>query len=260
MHTFPWMGSKRRLAGEILKRFPPHRTYVEPFAGSGAVLFAREEPARVEVLNDLDGEIANFFRVCKHHATELVLQFRYAITSRQIFEWTKDTPAEVLTDVQRAARFYYLQRLCFGARPTNRSFGTSKETKHVLPVLRLEESFGELHQRLAGVVIESLPWRTCVARYDHREALFFIDPPYLGTAGYAPDGAPRETWVREHYEELATALRGLEGKALLTINDHPTIREVFAGFESWPLEVSYTVGGTKKGAPKSKELLYRSWG
>jgi DNA adenine methylase len=254
VHTFPWMGSKRRLAGEILKRFPPHKTYVEAFAGSAAVLCAREEPARVEVLNDLDGEIANFFRVCKHHLAELCGQFRWALTSRAMFEWAKDTPSETLTDIQRAARFYYLQRLCFGGRPTGRTFGVSSQTKHAINLVRLEENFSALHIRLANVVIERLPWQKVVARYDHDAALFFLDPPYLATAGYGD-----EMWVREHYEELAAVMRGLQGKALLTINDHPEIREVFAEFESDPLRVSYTVGGTKKGAPKSNELLYRSW-
>lgn len=254
MFTFPWMGSKRRLAGEILKRFPEHKTYVEAFAGSASVLLAREEPARVEVLNDLDGDIANFFRVCKHHQVELCLQFRWALTSRQIFEWTKDTPAETLTDIQRAARFYYLQRLCFGGRPTGRTFGVSSQTKHTINLARLEEGFSELHQRLAGVVIESLPWQEVVARYDHAAALFFLDPPYWGTAGYGGDA-----WGREQYEELAAVMRGLEGKALLTINDSPEVREVFAEFKSDPLRVSYTVGGSKAGAPKSNEFLYRSW-
>lgn len=103
-------------------------------------------------------------------------------------------------------------------------------------------------------MIESLPWQQVVARYDHGEALFFLDPPYLDTAGYGG-----ERWGRAHYEELAAVMLGLEGKALLTINDHPEIREVFAGFKSDPLRVSYTVGGSKAGAPKANELLYRSW-
>jgi len=248
------MGSKRRLAAEILKQFPEHTTYVEAFAGSAAVLFARETPAKVEVLNDLDGDIVNFFRVCKHHLVELCQQFRWAITSRQIFEWAKDTPPEVLTDIQRAARFYFLQRLCFGGRPTNRSFGYGVTTRHTLDLARLEQSFSEIHERLGGVLIEQLPWEECIARYDRPTTLFFLDPPYYRTAGY--DG---ESWGIECYRELAGTLRRLEGKALLTINDDPEIHEVFSGLQCSRLRVSYTVGGMKAGAPKSSELLVRSW-
>lgn len=254
MSAFPWMGSKRRLAAEILKHFPEHLTYVEAFAGSAAVLFARETPAKVEVLNDLDGDIANFFRVCKYHLVELCQQFRWAITSRQIFEWAKDTPPEVLTDIQRAARFFYLQRLCFGGRPTKRSFGYGVTTRHTLDLARLEQSFSEIHERLGGVLIEQLPWEECIARYDRPTTLFFLDPPYYGTAGY--DESP---WGLGRYQELAGTLRTIHGKALLTINDNPEIRELFADFATARLRVSYTVGGMKAGAPRSSELLVRSW-
>lgn len=252
--AFPWMGSKRRLAADILRRFPPHTTYVEAFAGSASVLFARAEPAKVEVLNDLDGEIVNFFRVCKHHLVELCTQFRWAITSRRIFDWTKDTPPEVLTDIQRAARFYYLQRLCFGGKPHGRTFGYGVETRHVLDLARLEEAFSALHERLAPVLIEQLPWEQCLERYDRAGTLFFLDPPYFGTAGYGG-----EPWGLNRYEQLAKALAALRGRALLTINDRPEIRRVFRDFAFDSLAVSYTVGGMKKGAPKSRELLFRTF-
>jgi DNA adenine methylase len=248
------MGSKRRLADQILRRFPPHTTYVEAFAGSAAVLFARPEPAKVEVLNDVDGEITNFFRVCKHHLVELCQQFRWAITSRKMFEWTKETPPEVLTDIQRAARFFYLQRLCFGGKPNGRTFGYGVETRHTLNLARLEEHFSGLHERLAGVVIESLSWRECLARYDREGTLFYLDPPYLGTAGYGG-----ETWELEHYEAIAIAIASLKGKALVSINDLPEIRRTFRGLSFDRLSVAYTVGGMKAGAEKKGELLFRTF-
>jgi DNA adenine methylase len=252
--TFRWMGSKRRLAPLILSRFPEHTTYVEVFAGSGAVLFARAEPAKVEVLNDIDGDITNFFRVCKHHLVELCGQFRWAITSRKIFEWTKDTPPEVLTDIQRAARFYYLQRLCFGGKSTGRNFGVGVTTSNSLDLVNVEQGFSDIHARLGGVVIESLPWEQCLDRYDRPTTLFFMDPPYLGTAGYLG-----ERWKLPHYEAIAAALRAARGKALLTINDHPDIRRVFEGFAFDRLTTIYTVGGSKKDAPRAHELLFRNF-
>lgn len=250
----PWMGSKRRLAADILKRIPAHTCYVEPFAGSAAVLFAKEEPSRAEVLNDIDGELVNFFRVVKHHLVEFCSQFRFAVVSRKVFEWTQDTPPEALTDIQRAARFFYLQRLAFGGKATGRTFGVSMTGPPHLNLVRLEETISETHQRLAGVVIENLPWQECLERYDRGETFFFIDPPYFETAGYG--GRP---WERDDYEQLAAALRGLRGRALLTVNDHREMRSVFRAFPFDLLQVRYTVGGEKAGNEKRTELLFRSW-
>lgn len=146
----PWMGGKRRLAKHILPMFPSHTCYVEPFAGGAALLFMRSEPAQVEVLNDVDGELVNFYRVVKHHMLEFCSQFRWAVTSRKVFEWCNATPPEILTDIQRAARFYYLQKLAFGAKSSGRSFGTSATTRPRLNLVRLEEDVSDTHQAGLG--------------------------------------------------------------------------------------------------------------
>jgi len=249
----PWMGSKRRLADQILRRFPDHHCYVELFAGSGALLFAREEPANVEVLNDVDGEIVNFFRVLKHHLVEVCRELRFSVPSRRIFEWLKATPPETLTDIQRAARFYYLQRTCFGGRSVNRSFGYSTTNAPKLNLVRLEEDFSEIHGRLHRVLVEELPWQSCLRRYDRPTTLFFADPPYFGLTGY---GQP---WTLEHYAELATALGAIAGKALITINDCPEMRGVFEGFAFDRLQIRYMVGRAVETRRPRGELLYRSW-
>jgi len=110
----PWIGGKRRLVPEILPLFPEHVCYVELFAGAAAVFF-NKQPSRAEILNDINGDLINLYRVVSHHLEEFVRQFKWALSSRQIFEWHKMTRPETLTDIQRAARFYYLQQLSFGA-------------------------------------------------------------------------------------------------------------------------------------------------
>lgn len=105
----PWIGGKRRLAKHILPLFPDHHTYVEPFAG-GAAMFFLKRPAEVEVLNDCNNDLITLYRVLQHHLEEFYKQFKWAIVSRQMFEWLKITPSETLTDIQKAARFYYLQK------------------------------------------------------------------------------------------------------------------------------------------------------
>src|SRR6267378_2063128 len=96
-----YIGGKNRFAKQIIATFPKHTTYVEAFAG-GAQVFFHKQPSEVEVLNDLDGEIVNFFRVCQWHYEELVRYLRFCIVSRKLYEQLRATDARSLTDVQRA--------------------------------------------------------------------------------------------------------------------------------------------------------------
>src|ERR1700722_13963413 len=100
----PYIGGKRALAKQIIDIFPKHTTYVETLAGGAQVLF-RKEPSKVEVLNDLDYEVTNFFRCCQLHHEELVRYLRYTLASRRWFEIMRDSDPSILTDIQRAARF-----------------------------------------------------------------------------------------------------------------------------------------------------------
>ena len=119
----PWMGGKRRLADRLIPLFPPHECYVEVFAGGGALYFLRPQPAPCEVLNDINGDLVTLYRVVQNHLEEFVRQFKWALSSRQIFEWQKMTRPETLTDIQRAARFFYLQQHAFGGKVSGQSFG-----------------------------------------------------------------------------------------------------------------------------------------
>src|SRR5215472_13035108 len=109
-----YVGGKNRLAKRVIAIFPKHATYVEAFAG-GAQIFFRKEASKVEVLNDLDGEIVNFYRVCQQHYEELLRYFRFVLVSRTWFDLLKRTEPSTLTDVQRAARYLYLLRNSFAS-------------------------------------------------------------------------------------------------------------------------------------------------
>ncbi|WP_041758322.1 DNA adenine methylase [Paraburkholderia phytofirmans] len=179
----PWTGGKRRLADHLIPRFPKHECYVEVFAGGAALYFLRP-PATVEVVNDINGDLINLYRVVQHHLEEFVRQFKWALTSRQVFKWLQDTIPETLTDIQRAARFYYLQHNCFGAKVEGQSFGTATTTPPGLNLLRLEETLSAAHLRLSNTFLEHLDWKTCIDRYDRPHTLFYLDPPYWQTEGY----------------------------------------------------------------------------
>ena len=214
------------------------------------MFFLRPVPAEVEVLNDVNGELINLYRVVKHHLEEFVRQFKFALSSRQVFKWLQMTPEETLTDIQRAARFFYLQHSAFGGRVDGQSYGTATTSPPGLNLLRIEENLSVAHLRLASAYVENLPWTDCIRRYD-RPHVFFMDPPYWETEGYGV------TFGWEQYEQLASMLRKLKGKAMVTLNDHPAIRSLFAGFHIESTDITYTVGGGG-GAPR-RELIIFSW-
>lgn len=244
----PWIGGKRRLADKILPMFPEHTCYVEAFAG-GAALFFLKEPVKVEILNDINGELVNLYRVVKHHLDEFVRQFRWALSSREIFRWLQITPPETMTDIQRAARFYYLQKLAFGARVASQSFGTATTTPPRLNLLRLEEDLSQAHLRLARATIERLPWAECIDRYDRAHTLFYMDPPYWGTEGYGVE------FPIDEYRRLAEAVRGMKGKAVVSVNDVVEMRRAFAGLPMKRVTMRYTVGGMGRGRQLRGELI-----
>jgi DNA adenine methylase len=246
-----WIGGKRRLAARILPLFPPHSCYVEPFAGGAALFFLRPTPAKVEVLNDINGELINLYRVVQNHLEEFVRQFKWALSSRQVFKWLQMTRTETLTDIQRAARFYYLQQSAFGARVDSQSYGTATTTPPGLNLLRLEENLSAAHLRLSRTCIEHLGWEEVIRKYDREHTLFYCDPPYWQTQGY---GVPFEI---EQYEALAKLLSEIKGKAIVSLNDHPDIRKIFAGFYMRSVEIKYTVGVGK--GSSANEVLIFNW-
>jgi DNA adenine methylase len=251
----PWLGGKRRLADKLIPLFPPHECYVEVFCGGAALYFLRPVPAKVEVINDYNRDLVCLYRVLQNHLPEFVRQFEFAITSRQIFEWEKMTLPETLTDIQRAARFYYLQHHAFGAKVAGQNYGTVTEGGG-FDITRIGESLTAAWRRLGGTNIENLPWLTCMERYDRSHTFFYCDPPYWETEGY---GVPFEF---DNYERMASFMKGCKGKVMVSINDHPDIRRAYAGltiFDGAALGIKYSVGNAQATPETSKELVITNY-
>lgn len=246
--VIPWIGGKRRLAKTILPLFPEHTCYAEPFCGAAALYFLKDQ-SEVEVLNDINGELINLYRVIKHHLDEFVKQFRWSLTSRQIYKWLQITPEETLTDIQRAARFYYLQKLAFGGKVADQSFGTATTSPPRLNLLRLEEDLSQAHLRLARTYIEHLSWQDCITKYDREHTLFYCDPPYWGTEGYGVD------FGLEQYAAMAELAKSIKGKMVISVNDIPEMRAVFNGLSLQSTDINYTVGGADKTAKRSELII-----
>jgi len=249
----PWLGGKRRLADRLLKLFPPHDCYVEAFAGGAALFFLRPLPAKAEILNDANGDLVNLYRCVQHHLEEFVRQFKWALSSRQMFKWLQDTRPETLTDIQRAARLFYLQHHAFGGKVTGQAFGTAT-TSPTVNLLRIEETLSAAHLRLAGVTIEHAHWLECVQRYDRAHTLHYLDPPYWETEGY---GLP---WEFAEYERMAEFARKAKGRVMISINDHAAIRTVFDGLHLERTELRYSVGKVETDARVAAgELILTNW-
>lgn len=247
----PWLGGKRRLAPFILPLFPDHGCYVEPFCGAAALFFLKR-PSDVEVINDINGELVNLYRVVQNHLEEFVRQFKWALTSRTVFEWEQAKVPRTMTDIQRAARFYYLQRNAFGGRVEGQSFGYATTSAPRLNLLRIEEELSAAHMRLSSAYIENLPWHDVVDRYDRPHTLIYCDPPYWQTEGYGVE------FGFEHYERMATLMASITGTMIVSINDHPDIRRVFAAFPMQTVDINYTVGGGAS-PQAAKELVIGNW-
>jgi DNA adenine methylase len=155
-----YIGGKRRLADELARRIEvvPHATYAEPFVGMGGVFFRRAFAPRSEVVNDISRDVATFFRILQRHYPQFMETLKFQIASRAEFERLAACNVDTLTDLERAARFLYLQRLAFGGKVAGRTFGVSGGASR-FDVTRLGPLLEAIHERITGIVIECLPWR-----------------------------------------------------------------------------------------------------
>ena len=250
----PYLGGKRNLAARIVERIEAidHTTYAEPFVGMGGVFFRRQTIPRSEVINDYNRDVATLFRILQRHYVPFVEMLRFQLTTRVEFDRLVETPPETLTDLERAARFLYLQRAGFGGLVRGRSFGVAPSRRFGFDVTQIVPHLEELHTRLAGVVVECLPFGEFIKRYDRPKTLFYLDPPYWGCErDYGPG-----LFRREDYERLAELLAGLRGRFILSLNDVPEVRATFAAFRQEKVQTTYTASAGP--ARRAKELVITS--
>jgi len=249
-----WVGGKSRLADQICALIPDHKHYAEAFAGAGWVFF-RKDPSKHESLNDINGDLVSFYRVLQNHLEEFCRQFKFMLSSRETFtDFQTQMEAGGLTDIQRAARFYYLQRHTFGGKVTGQTFGVGVDRFPPINLLRLETELSQVHLRLARVTVENLPWDEYINRYDREGTFFYLDPPYYGTEFFYGRGL----FTKGDFAKLASLLADLDGKFLLSLNDCPEVREIFARFDIVGTKTKYTVGGGRT-AKTAGEVFIRNY-
>jgi len=219
---FRWKGGKSAVAGRLAKLLPEHTCYVEVFAGAANLLF-KKQPSKVEVLNDINSELINLFRIVRWHPREFIRELQFIAHSREEFTDYIEQPG--LTDVQRAARSWLRIKTAFGGKGGEKhcAFGYGPSGRAQLK----RTAFGTIrqcHKRLNGVYIENADFEEIIKRYDRPYTVFFCDPPYLGTSGY------KDSFTNDDHRRLAETLKGLQGKFLLTINDCQAARKLYVEF------------------------------
>lgn len=251
----PWIGGKRHLSRRIcgLVAATPHAAYVEPFCGMGGVFLRRAVRPGVEVINDISGDVVNLYRVLQRHPDALFRELRWRPAMRAEFDRLKDVRIHDLTDIERAAVFLYLQRLAFGGKVRGRSFGVDTTQGLTFNIGRLEARLRRLHDRLADVVIEHLDWFDCLRVWGRETTLFYLDPPYWGSE----DDYGRAVFTRSDFAKLAEALAVTPGRFLLSINDVPEIRQIFAGFDLAAVKTTYTIAGGSDANGAAELLIAR---
>jgi DNA adenine methylase len=245
----PYIGGKSRLAPRLIRLFPKHTTYVEPFCGAAHVFFTKP-PSPSEVLNDLDGELLNFLRVCQLHHPELIRFLAFSVHSRVWRNLHLRQEPATLTDIQRAARFLYLQRTAWGAAVDGQVYGAFVTGAGRFRAAQFESALEAAAHRLEHVQLEQLPYQAVLEKYDRPTTLFYLDPPYVNLPLY------RFNFTREDFQTLAGHLRQLKGRFLLSINDHPVAIKAFGEFVATKVPVSYSVVPQGR---KRHELLFSNF-
>lgn len=241
-----WIGGKKLLRKDIIKNFPDDvERYIEVFGGAGWVLFGKE-PHKLEVFNDIDSELINLYRCIKHHPEALQKELDFMLVSREEFLNNRDKSTIGLTDIQRAARYFYLIKCSFGADKD--SFGTNR--KNLISTIQY---LSEVTERLKNVVIENKNFADLIKVYDRPKALFYCDPPYYKTEKYYNTGFG----VEEH-KELCEILKNLKGKFILSYNDCEFIRELYKDFCIIPVERNHNLAA-KEGGSRYKELIIKNY-
>lgn len=237
----PYIGGKRNLARRVCAQIEatPHDVYAEAFVGMGGIFFRRQTRPKGEIINDWSGDVANLFRCMRAHPGALCDLIALQLHCRADFDQARLQDPTQLTDLQRAARFVFLQKAAFGGKVAGRAFGMPKDGRSRFVSSEVGESLIAAARRLEAVCIEQLPWAEFIRRYDRPGTLFYLDPPYFG----CEDDYGADMFGRDEFAAMADQLARLKGRFILSLNDRPEVREIFARFNIDGVDTHYSIAG-----------------
>lgn len=234
---FGWYGGKFSHLKWLLPLLPYTHHYVEPFAGSAAVLLNRE-PSPVETYNDIDGEVANFFRVLRDQKEALIEAIALTPFSREEFAIAINEPINNISPLERARRFFVRARQVRTGLAQTASIGRwaycKKSSRNgmagaVSRWLGSIDGLPKIADRLLRVQIENRPAIEVIKRYDSPETLFYCDPPYPHESR-GDSGAYGFEMSNSDHKELARVLRSVKGKVALSGYRCPLLDELYEGW------------------------------
>lgn len=251
---FPWPGGKRALQKTLLGLIPEHKIYAEVFAGSAKLLFAKS-PAGLEIMNDLNGDLINFFRVAKHRPSELAEQLQLECIHAGRFRELR-TKTEPDNEIERALRFAYLVWYSFGAKGEHFASSSARSPRAKRPLNRVRDLLQTTAERLATVLIEQRDFEEILSRYDSPGTFFYLDPPYVE---FEPNGRYRPL-TKERRAEMFVQLASLKGRFLMSFDDCSEVRALSrkCGFKTRKVGVVYTICGSAQ-RKTSPELLIANY-
>jgi DNA adenine methylase len=235
-----YYGGKQQLANIILGLIPPHRLYCEPFLGGAAIFFAKE-PSKVEIINDTNGEIVNFYEVLQRDFTALEKEVAITLHSRDRHRQARviyENP-DMFDRIKRAWAIWLLANSSYGCMLDSgfgydRTGGTSKKLANKRANFSIDYAV-----RLQRVQIECCDALKIIRSRDIANAFFYLDPPYVGSDQGHYDG-----YTQEDFDALLGVLEKLQGKFLLSSFRNKTLTD-FARRNNWhTLELKMTCSMT----------------
>ena len=258
-----YWGGKHYLAERIVALMPPHLHYVEPFFGGGAVLLAKDPEGVSEVVNDLHGDLVNFWRVLQGDDT--FARFARIASAIPFSEAEYDEATVRLEDsseadpVRRAVWFFVACRQSRSGSMAGFATLTRNRTRRGMNEqasawLNAVEGPPSVHARLKRVAILNRPALDAIRQQDGPNTLFYLDPPYLHETR-AATGAYRHEMTADGHRELLDAIRNVEGKVMLSGYPSAMYEEALAGWTRHEFDVaSHGAGGKTKA--REAEVLW----
>jgi len=258
-----WVGGKRNIKKTLVKMLHEHMQYVEVFGGAGWVLLEKEK-SKLEIFNDINGDLINFYKVVKdkEKCEILINELKLTLKSRQLFEeWDSLTKVELekLNEIERAARFYFMLKMAFGGRVNRKknTFCISNDGRKQLNYDNIPKEFLLLHERLQNVFIERKDFEYILKKYDRKDGdvVFYLDPPYLETT----EDDYGISFSLDTYKRLKQSLDNVKGKWILTCNDRKELRELFEDYRISDHEVHWSICAKGENMKKYGELIISNY-